>query len=154
MKPRFVLTVAAVGGSLLAAPATWADDGEGSPSEKPPVVVPTTGGRRDSSDDDLKGAPPAVKKLVTSFGQTRDKYLADQRALLAKYKGATAEEREQIRQELQANRDSFLADMKSFRDELHKDLTELKGKISHTEFNRILDAAQGAAGSHPRKGKN
>jgi hypothetical protein len=46
---------------------------------------------------------------------------------------------------LQDNRQAFLDALKDFRSQLKDDLTALKGKISHAEFLRIIDAAHDAA---------
>jgi hypothetical protein len=105
----------------------------------PPVVVVP-------HDGDLTGVPADIKTLIKDFGATRDTYLAQQDLLLAQLKTATtAAEREQIREQLQANRDSFLDELKEFRTQLKDDLEALKGKISHEEFLRIIDAAHDAA---------
>lgn len=109
----------------------------------PPVVVP-----HDDKDlyRDLRGAPDAIKDLIVGFDQTRDKYLAEQAVLLAKLKAATTpEERQKIREQLQDNRQAFLDALKDFRHTLKDDLKALKGKISHEEFLRIVDAAHDAA---------
>jgi hypothetical protein len=104
----------------------------------PPVVV--------VPHDGTGGAPGPIKTLITSFDQTRDKYLAAQDLLLRKLKNATtAAEREQIREQLQDNRQAFLEALKAFREQLKDDLAALKGKISHEEFLRIVDAAHDAA---------
>jgi mevalonate kinase len=104
----------------------------------PPVVV--------VPNDGTGGVPTGIKTLITSFDKTRDKYLAAQDLLLRKLKNATtAAEREQIREQLQENRADFLAALKEFRQQLQDDLTALKGKISHEEFLRIIDAAHDAA---------
>jgi hypothetical protein len=103
---------------------------------------------------DLQGAPDNVKTLILAFDQVADKYLLQQRLLLLKLKGVTTtDEREAIREQLQDNRTAFLADLKTFRQDLKSDLVALKGKITHTEVLRILDAAKDAAGAHPRRGK-
>jgi len=123
------LTLAAVGGTSVALAQT-------TPST--PVVAP---------HDGTGGLPPAIKTLLTSFDSTRDAYLAQQAALLGQLKNATtAAEREQIRDALQANREAFLAELKSFRTQLKDDLIALKGKISHAEFLRIIDAAHDVTG--------
>lgn len=102
-------------------------------STPPPVVAP---------HDGTSGLPADIKTLITSFDATRDAYLTTQAALLGQLKNAsTAAEREQIRDSLQANRDAFLVELKTFRTELKDDLAALKGKISHQEFQRIIDAA-------------
>jgi len=102
------------------------------PPATPPVVVP--------HDGLLAGLPDNVKALIQNFETTRDNYLVQQQALLAQLKGATTPaEREQIRADLQANRQAFMDALKDFRDQLKDDLTALKGKISHEEFERIID---------------
>jgi hypothetical protein len=94
----------------------------------------------------LGGVPPAIKTMITSFDITRDNYLAAQNLLLIQIKKATtATERQQIRAELQANRQAFLAALRHFRQQLKTELAALKGKISHEEFLRIIDAAHNAA---------
>jgi len=95
---------------------------------------------------DLRGAPKDIQILIISFDQTRDKYLVEQDLLLIKLKHATTEEeREQIREQLQDNRQAFLQSLQGFREQLKDDLVALKGKISHEEFLRIIDAAHDAA---------
>jgi len=106
---------------------------------------------------DLKGAPDTIKTLILSFDQVADKYLQQQRALLSQLKTATtAAERATIRARLQANRQGFLDELKTFRQELRADLQTLKGEITHTEVLRILEAAQAAAGpvNARHKGRN
>jgi hypothetical protein len=105
---------------------------------RPVVVAP--------HDGDLAGAPAGIKTLIKDFAATRDTYLAQQDLLLASMKTATTKaERDAIRDQLQANRAAFLAELKAFREQLKDDLTALKGKISHAEFLRIIDAAHDAA---------
>jgi hypothetical protein len=109
----------------------------------PVVVVP-----HDDKDlyRDLRGAPKDIQVLIIGFDQTRDKYLVEQDLLLIKLKNATtAEEREKIREQLQDNRQAFLDALKGFREQLKDELVALKGKISHEEFLRIIDAAHDAA---------
>lgn len=137
--------------SVLAADST-------TPTDPPPTVLPQ--GRSDSTDGglqrDLRGVPDNVKNLILTFDQNRDKYLQQQNLLLIKVKHAsTPNEQQQLRQQLQANRQEFLADLKSFRDELRNDLQDLKGKIGHAEFGRIIDAAHSATtgGGHRHRGQ-
>lgn len=121
------------------------------PPTTPPVVV-------DKGDidllRDLKGAPPEIKNLILNFDTVRDHYLAEQKALLLRLKSATAEQREKIREQLQDNREAFLAELKTFRQELRRDLQDLKDKISHKEFLRIIDAAHDAATDTRHKGRH
>ena len=127
----------------------------GAPAPGPPTVVPQD--RNDSDlQRDLRGVPDNVKGLILTFDQTRDKFLQQQNLLLIKLRHAsTPEEQDQIRQQLQSNRQDFLAELKSFREELHHDLDALKGKISHGEFGRIIDAAHSASagGGHRHRGQ-
>ena len=144
---RILLMLGAATSLLCARPALAADPATA------PVVVP-----QDSRDiqRDLRGVPDNVKTLIVTFDQTRDKYLQQQRLLLIKLRHAsTPEERDQLRQQLQGNRQDFLSELKSFRDELRNDLQALKGKISHSEFGRIIDAAHDAStdGGHRHRGQ-
>ena len=120
----------------LIAPRTVAGQSNGT---APVAVVP-------HNDQNLKGAPPQVQTLIRNFNATRDKYLAAQELLLVKLKNATTPaERQQIRDRLQANRAAFMNALTGFRGQLSTELTALKGKISHEEFLRIIDAAHDAA---------
>ncbi len=124
-------------------------------SNAPATVVPQNRGDRDLQRD-LRGVPDNVKKLILTFDQTRDKYLQQESLLKIKLLHATTpQEQDQLRQQLQANRQDFLTELRSFRDELHNDLQDLKGKISHDEFGRIIDAAHNASGggSHRHRGQ-
>jgi hypothetical protein len=119
------------------------------------TVVPQDRNKGDLMRD-LRGVPNNVKTLIVTFDQNRDKYLQQQRLLLIKlHNASTPEERDQVRQLLQANRQEFLSDLKGFREELRTDLQALKGKISHGEFGRIIDAAHDAAtdGGHRHRGQ-
>jgi len=95
--------------------------------------------------DGTAGIPAGVRTLITSFDLTRDRYTAAEAALRARLlHAATAGQREQIRAQLQDNRQAFLAALKAYREKLQDDLTALKGKISHQEYLRIIDAAHDA----------
>jgi hypothetical protein len=133
--------------SLLAADRT---------APAPPTVVPQGHNNHDDLSRDLHGVPDNIKTLIMTFDQTRDQYLAQQHLLQIKLKhAATPEEQEQLRQLIQSNRQEFLADLKSFREELRTDLQSLKGKIGHAEFGRIIDAAHDAStdGGHRHRGQ-
>lgn len=120
----------------------------------PPTVVPQDRDDRDLMKD-LQGVPDNVKTLIVNFDKQRDQYLQQQHLLMVKLRSATTKaERDAIRDQLQANRKEFLADLKAFRQELRSDLLALKGKISHAEFRRIIDAAHDAVneGGHHHRG--
>jgi hypothetical protein len=140
-KIRVLLSITAAAASLIAPRAALADD----TTTTPPTVVPQDRDDRDLLRD-LRGVPDNIKTLILNFDQIADKYLAEQRKLLKEYKAATTpEQRAAIREQLQDNRQAFLAELKSFRQQLMADLKDLKGKISHAEFRRIIDAAHDAA---------
>jgi hypothetical protein len=147
---RVLLMVGAAVASLVCPRTVLADA-----TATTPTVVPQDRDDRDLLRD-LKGAPPDVKALIINFDQVADKYLAHQRLLLLKLKNATtAEERAAIREQLQDNRQAFLTELKTFREDLRADLAALKGKITHAEVLRILDAAKDAAGGSARhKGRS
>jgi hypothetical protein len=137
IRSLLLMGIAAV--ALCGASAVWAQT-----TSNPPVTVVPNGDK--DLYQDLRGAPPAIKTLIVGFDQTRDKYLKAQDLLLQKLKNATTvAEREKIREQLQDNRQAFLDALKAFREQLQDDLKALKGKVSHEEFLRIVDAAHDAA---------
>jgi hypothetical protein len=147
---RVVLMVVAAAANLICPCRVFAD---GAPP--PPTVIPQDHNSRDLLRD-LKGAPDNVKTLILNFDQVADKYLQQQRLLLLKLKNATtAAQRGAIRDQLQLNRQAFLDELRSFRQELRTDLQDLRGRITHAEVLRILEAAKDATGpTNPRhKGK-
>lgn len=142
MKTIHLIFVAVALACLCGARPAFADPPTTAAAVPPPVVVPNG----TSAHSDLGGVPDNIKNLIVGFDQTRDKFLAQQAVLLAKLKNATTDvERDRIRQELQQNRQSFLDALKDFRGQLKDRLAALKGKISHAEFLRIVDAAHDAA---------
>ena len=149
-----LLTLMAASANLICPLSALAAD-----TTTPPTVVPQDRGVDRDALRDLRGVPDNVKTLIVTFDQTRDKYLQQQQVLLAKMRRATTpQEQEQIRQQIQANRQDFLSELKGFRDELRTDLQALKGKISHAEFGRIIDAAHNASndgngGGHRHRGQ-
>lgn len=149
---RILLMLAAAMASLVCPRSALAGD---TTSTAPPTVVPQGRGDHDLQRD-LHGVPGNVANLIVTFDQTRDQYLQQQNLLLIKLRHAsTPQEQDQLRQQLQANRQEFLSDLKSFRQELQNDLQDLKGKISHAEFGRIIDAAHNAStdGGHRHRGQ-
>jgi hypothetical protein len=134
-----ILTVALA--SLFASPKAWAQASAaaGSNGAPPVTVVPP-------SALDLGGVPRGIRVMITTFDLTRDSFLAQQNLLQIRLRNATtATERQQIRAQLQANREAFLTALRDFREQLKTELAALKGKISHEEFLRIIDAAHNAS---------
>ena len=146
-KVRVLITVGAALVSLACPRVLIADT-------TPATVVPQDRGDRDLLRD-LRGVPDTVKDLILNFDQQRDQYLRQQRLLLIRLRHATTpEEREEIRDLLQANRQEFLTDLRSFREQLRDDLRALSIKVGSPEFRRIIDAARDAAteGGHRHRG--
>jgi hypothetical protein len=140
MKALKVLFLAGAVGMMLAGNAVMAQ----STNPPPPVVVPPNPGK----------VLEELKALITKFDAEREAYLTEQKALLAELKNATTEaQRIAIRQDLEDNRDDFLADLRKFRMELREIISQLKGKINNAELNRIIEAAKAAASGH-HKGQN
>jgi hypothetical protein len=135
-----ILTVMAVA-SLVASPKVWAQPSSTPRTNSgPPVSVAPP------SAFDLGGVPRGIRVMITTFDLTRDNFLAQQNLLQIQLRNATtATERQQIRAQLQANREAFLNALRDFRQQLRTELAALKGKISHEEFLRIIDAAHNAS---------
>jgi hypothetical protein len=144
---RVLLMVGSAASNLLIAGLGMA----GEPGPPPKVVAQDPNDA--SLQRELKGVPENVKILVLNFAKTRDKFLLQQESLqIRKGKAATPEERERLRAQLQANRQEFLDELKSYQDQLREDLQQLKSKMSHAEFLRVIDAAHGATSGSRHKG--
>lgn len=106
-----------------------------------PTIVPNGSDLR----QDLRGVPVPVKSLILDFNSLRDKFLVQQHVLQIKLQNATTpEERQQIRDQLQDNRNAFLSELSDFREQLKEQLQEMKGKLNPGELGRIIDAAHDA----------
>jgi hypothetical protein len=148
---RILATVLALAGSLICPRLLLAADPTPTATTSQPIVVSQDRNDRDLQRD-LRGVPPNIKTLIMTFDQTREKFLQQQSLLQIRLRNAsTSQERDQVRQQLQANRQDFLTDLKSYRDTLRNDLQSLKGKIGNAEFGRIIDAAHG--GGHRHRGQ-
>ncbi len=135
---RYIIQLALTVLGLCSPLDAWAQTSV-TPSTPPPTVAPPNA-------VDLGGVPGDIKALIRSFALTRDKFLAEQDLLRIQLNHATTpSERQRIREELQANRKAFVAAQDALRLQLKEELAALKGKISHEEFLRILDAAHNAA---------
>jgi flagellar basal body-associated protein FliL len=148
MKGLRVLLVAGVVAVTLVCPRLTS---AGEPGTHATVVA------QDPSDKNLqqqlKGVPENVKNLILNFNAARDQFLQNQQALqMERGKAATPAERELIRIQLQANRKQFLEELKQYQDQLRDDLQQLKSKMSHAEFLRVIDAAHGAGTGSRHKG--
>jgi hypothetical protein len=112
-----------------------------------PVVI-------DQSKDNVPSELKEIKALRTAFEAKRDAYLAAQKALIEKLKGATEEERERIREQLQDNREAFLAALREFREDIRHELAEIKQIIRNHDKDILLDASTAPHNPHHPKGGN
>jgi hypothetical protein len=113
----------------------------------PPVVI-------DQNKDNVPSELKEIKALRTAFEAKRDTYLAAQKALIEKLKGATEEEREKIREQLQDNREAFLAALREFREDIRHELAEIKQIIRNHDKDALLDASSAPHNPHHPKGGN
>jgi hypothetical protein len=112
------------------------------PAKSPVVVLPPN----------PAALPQPVQSLLNNYQTARDKYLTQQQALLQKLKGATEEQREEIRSQLQADRAAFLVQVTAIRQQLSQQIAELQVKIHNTELNRLINASQAGGGGGVHKG--
>jgi len=89
-----------------------------------------------------------VKTLIKAFEAKRDKFVAEEKALTARLKTVSGEQREFIRDRIQDNRQAFLADVRLLRQELREELNDLKGKVRNDELKRLIDAAKDVGDGH------
>jgi hypothetical protein len=99
--------------------------------------------------------PADIKALIAKFEADRSAFLTEQKALWAKLKNATTEaERQAIRQDLQDNREDFLAEQKQIRQDLKHELEELKGKLNNAELARLINEIKQIVESHNHHGRS
>ncbi len=96
--------------------------------------------------------PAPIETLLTEYQSAREKYLAQRQALLDKLKGATGEQRQQIRAQLQADQAAFLAQVAALRQQLRQEISALQLKIHNAELNRLINSGSGGQGGGGHKG--
>jgi hypothetical protein len=79
----------------------------------------------------LDKLPEDVKKLIDEFKALSDKYVADQKALLEGLRGANSDAKEKIKEQLKANRQSFLDETKEIRADIRERLKELRDELKN-----------------------
>jgi len=80
---------------------------------------------------------------MDDFKQAQAKFLEEQKQLRQKLKESTEDDRDRIRTEIQAKRETFLEQQRDTREEIRKRLTELKDRLKdHTD---VIEAAQDQA---------
>jgi hypothetical protein len=150
---RSIVSAGALALSLAAPRVGLAQSTTTAPSTPAPVVSLNNGEASSPTATDLKGVPPAVAKLIVNFDALRDRYLLKQHLLLERLKDATTQEQRQaIREQLQDNRQAFLAELADFRTQLKDELKSVQGRVSNAEFLRIIGSASGGSGDHHHRG--
>ena len=79
----------------------------------------------------LDKLPDDVKKLIDEFKALSDKYVADQKALFEGLRGANSDAKEKIKEQLKANRQSFLDQTKEIRSDIRERLKELRDELKN-----------------------
>jgi hypothetical protein len=96
---------------------------------------------------DLKGAPGAqipqeVKVLATDFKAQAQAFLDKQKEISKKLKGATASERELIKEQLKASRALFLEQNTEIRNELKRRVLEMRSELVDSR-SQVSGASEG-----------
>jgi hypothetical protein len=94
--------------------------------------------------------PDAVKGLAADFRTQTQNYMDRQRALWKRAEGMSKTEREQLKEQLKANRSEFLQQTRQLRAELKERIKELQNSLSNS---RPLDDVGGERGGRGRRGK-
>jgi hypothetical protein len=94
--------------------------------------------------------PDAVKGLAADFRTQTQNYMDRQRALWKRAEGMSKTEREQLKEQLKANRSEFLQQTRQLRAELKERIKELQKSLSNS---RPLDDVGGERGGRGRRGK-
>ncbi len=105
------------------------------------LASPTTTARPERVEQ--QRLPQDVRDRLQQFEKVREAYLAEQRELQRRLRGATDADRERIRELIRERRAAWLEQFRTFRQEARERLTELRDTLpSHRE---ALDAARDAA---------
>lgn len=94
--------------------------------------------------------PDAVKGLAADFRTQTQNYMDRQRALWKRAEGMSKTEREQLKEQLKANRSEFLQQTRQLRAELKERIKELQKSLSNS---RPLDDVGVERGGRGRRGK-
>jgi len=129
-------------------------------AKKGQVILPdaasstTTAGRPPRSE--RPELPQEIQKRIDRFEKSRESYLARQQELLRKLnaKGATDEDRAQIRAQLQSLRDEWYDRARAFREEARTRMKDLQAELPKHR-DALNDAKEGALDTikdHKRRG--
>jgi hypothetical protein len=81
-----------------------------------------------------------VKERIRAFEKAREAYLEKQRELERRFKGATDEQRERIREQIKDRRDAWLEQHKQFKEDMRERLRELKRELP--SLRKALDESR------------
>ncbi len=90
-----------------------------------------------------------LKKLITQYQDTAQKFAAGQKDLLAQLKGATDEQKQTLKDQLKANRQQFLDDTTQLRADIREQLRELRQKIKDSATGAVDTGADGKGKGRP-----
>ncbi len=134
-------------------PPTTPTDAAGNPL--PPLEIKGKGeGKGGAVDSKGQQLPDSVKSdtklqaLLADAQKAREAFLASQKDLQAKLKGATADEKAAIKEQLKANQQKFLDDTKQLRADIADRLKELGVDLK----TRGVNAGGNEGGQHKRPG--
>ena len=112
------------------------------------VVIPSSQADPASNEPERKGRPDRtqpngdVKNLIKQFQAAREAYLQDQQILMKQLKGASAEDRAAIREQLKESLDQWREQQKELIKEQRDRAIELKRALQ-ADLGRVVDDAQG-----------
>lgn len=92
-----------------------------------PDKIPGVGGIPKNAE-----IPDALKTALQQFNDLRQKQSEIQKEIAKKLVGASAEDKEKIKEQLRANRDKFLEDTKQLRADIREQIKALREKLKDT----------------------
>ncbi len=95
--------------------------------------------------------PEDLQKLVDQFRTQAQTFVASQKELTQQLKGATAEQKETIKEQLKANREKFIEDTAQLRADIRERVKELRATL---QDSRPVDAGAGEGRGKGRRGGN
>ncbi len=119
--------------------------------EKISSIVSKTDDRFEAGTGSPEGRLPVVlNSLVKEFRTASDDYVATQKELTRKLRGASVEEKARLREALQANKEKFSHSTAPLREQLHDRLEDLKRDLK--EHGQAISAGAGGGGGRRRGG--
>jgi hypothetical protein len=95
--------------------------------------------------------PEDLQKLVDQFRTQARTFVASQKELAQQLKGATAEQKETIKEQLKSNREKLLEDTAQLRADIRERVKELRATL---QDSRPVDAGAGEGRGKGRRGGN